>query len=89
MDYTFKNGIYLEIQYVHNFFIKRGRENLNDYLIVIAEKLSRFGYGTGLNFSYLQNKIAPGGRIIGVDLTDAMVERAQFRLSRQKWSNVD
>jgi ubiquinone/menaquinone biosynthesis C-methylase UbiE len=44
--------------------------------------------GTGLNFSLLQRAIGPGGRIIGVDLTDAMLARARERAETNGWSNV-
>ncbi len=38
MDYTFKNGVYLETQYVHGFFTERGRGNLHDYLIISVDR---------------------------------------------------
>ena len=44
--------------------------------------------GTGLNFSLLEEVIGPGGRIVGVDLTDAMLARAQDRVKANGWSNV-
>jgi demethylmenaquinone methyltransferase/2-methoxy-6-polyprenyl-1,4-benzoquinol methylase len=44
--------------------------------------------GTGLNFSLLQQAVGPGGRIVGVDLTDAMLARAQDRIKANGWSNV-
>jgi demethylmenaquinone methyltransferase/2-methoxy-6-polyprenyl-1,4-benzoquinol methylase len=44
--------------------------------------------GTGLNFPLLQDVIGPGGRIVGVDLTDAMLARAQERIEANRWSNV-
>jgi demethylmenaquinone methyltransferase/2-methoxy-6-polyprenyl-1,4-benzoquinol methylase len=44
--------------------------------------------GTGLNFSLLEKVVGPGGRIVGVDLTDAMLSRAQDRIDRNGWSNV-
>src|SRR5262249_14326025 len=44
--------------------------------------------GTGLNFSMIQKGIGPEGRIIGVDLTDAMLAVAQERVDRNGWSNV-
>ena len=44
--------------------------------------------GTGLNFSLLQRAVGPGGRIIGVDLTDAMLAQAQDRIKAHDWSNV-
>jgi ubiquinone/menaquinone biosynthesis C-methylase UbiE len=44
--------------------------------------------GTGLNFPLLQEAIGPGGRIVGVDLTDAMLARAQDRIEANGWRNV-
>src|SRR5581483_3411454 len=44
--------------------------------------------GTGLNFALLQRVVGPGGRIVGVDLTDAMLARAQDRIATNRWSNV-
>jgi demethylmenaquinone methyltransferase/2-methoxy-6-polyprenyl-1,4-benzoquinol methylase len=47
------------------------------------------GCGTGLNFSLLQGKIGPQGRIIGVDMTDAMLDQARARSERHGWNNVE
>jgi len=44
--------------------------------------------GTGLNFRLIEQVIGPGGRIIGVDLTDAMLARAQDRIEANGWSNI-
>ena len=44
--------------------------------------------GTGLNFPLLQKAVGPGGQIVGVDLTDAMLARAQDRVEANGWSNV-
>jgi demethylmenaquinone methyltransferase/2-methoxy-6-polyprenyl-1,4-benzoquinol methylase len=44
--------------------------------------------GTGLNFPLIEEAIGPTGRIIGVDLTDAMLARAQSRIAANGWSNV-
>jgi hypothetical protein len=37
-DYTFKNGIYVNIQYLHGFIHERGRNNLEDYFMAGIEK---------------------------------------------------
>ena len=47
------------------------------------------GCGTGLNFSLLRAAVAPSGRVVGVDLTDAMLERARRRIEREGWTNVE
>jgi demethylmenaquinone methyltransferase/2-methoxy-6-polyprenyl-1,4-benzoquinol methylase len=44
--------------------------------------------GTGLNFPLIEEVIGPGGRIIGVDLTDAMLAHARDRIDTNGWSNV-
>ena len=44
--------------------------------------------GTGLNFPLLQKVVGPGGRIVGVDLTDAMLAHARDRIEANGWSNV-
>jgi len=38
--------------------------------------------GTGLNFPLIQQRIGPSGRLIGVDLTAAMLRRANARVQR-------
>jgi demethylmenaquinone methyltransferase/2-methoxy-6-polyprenyl-1,4-benzoquinol methylase len=45
------------------------------------------GCGTGLNFSLLQKQVGRLGRIIGVDLTDAMLYEANARIAAHAWSN--
>jgi ubiquinone/menaquinone biosynthesis C-methylase UbiE len=44
--------------------------------------------GTGLNFPSIEREIGPEGRIVGVDLTDAMLAQAQHRIETNGWSNV-
>ena len=44
--------------------------------------------GTGLNFRLIQEAIGPEGRILGVDLTDAMLDRARERVEKNGWHNV-
>lgn len=47
------------------------------------------GCGTGLNFPLLAGAVGPGGRVIGVDATGAMLERAGRRVARAGWRNVE
>jgi ubiquinone/menaquinone biosynthesis C-methylase UbiE len=44
--------------------------------------------GTGLNFSLIEAAIGPAGRIVGVDLTDAMLSRAEDRIRTNGWRNI-
>ncbi len=47
------------------------------------------GCGTGANFPLLQQRVGPRGRIVGVDLTDTMLEQAGRRVRAQGWNNVE
>jgi demethylmenaquinone methyltransferase/2-methoxy-6-polyprenyl-1,4-benzoquinol methylase len=44
--------------------------------------------GTGLNFPLIERQVGPEGRIVGVDLTDAMLAEAQDRIDAYGWRNV-
>jgi len=44
--------------------------------------------GTGQNFPLVEQVIGPGGRIVGVDLTDAMLAHAQHRAAANGWGNI-
>jgi demethylmenaquinone methyltransferase/2-methoxy-6-polyprenyl-1,4-benzoquinol methylase len=44
--------------------------------------------GTGLNFPLIEEAIGPAGRIVGVDLTDAMLAHAQDRIQTNGWRNI-
>jgi ubiquinone/menaquinone biosynthesis C-methylase UbiE len=47
------------------------------------------GCGTGANLPLLRDAVGSSGRVIGVDLTDAMLERARRRIERAGWENVE
>lgn len=47
------------------------------------------GCGTGLNFPLLQKAVGPSGKIIGIDLTDAMLDVARRKIESAGWRNVE
>lgn len=53
-----------------------------------GDKVVDIGCGTGLNFPYLEKAIGPSGTLIGVDLTDAMLDQARRRVATNGWKNV-
>lgn len=53
-----------------------------------GDTVVEIGCGTGLNFKNLREAVGEEGRIVGVDLTDAMLDQAEQRIARQGWSNV-
>ncbi len=53
-----------------------------------GDRIIELGCGTGLNFPFLLEQIGPEGRIVGVDLTRAMLDIARERVNRFGWKNV-
>lgn len=47
------------------------------------------GCGTGVNLTALRRAVGPEGRVVGVDLTPAMLGVARQRVERHGWQNVD
>lgn len=54
-----------------------------------GDNVVELGCGTGLNFPLLHQAVGPKGSIVGVDMTDAMLVKAQERVRRHGWSNVE
>ncbi|OGO33442.1 MAG: hypothetical protein A2Z16_01025 [Chloroflexi bacterium RBG_16_54_18] len=46
------------------------------------------GCGTGLNFPLLHQAVTSNGKIIAVDLSNAMLEQARQAIAANKWANV-
>ena len=47
------------------------------------------GCGTGRNLPLLRDAVGAHGRVIGVDLTEAMIDEARRRVRRRGWTNVE
>lgn len=78
---------------LYNFLglkIKKHREaavtalNLTDGNTVVE-----IGCGTGENFSLLQKHVGSRGKIIGIDLTESMLNVARTKLEKNNWNNVE
>lgn len=46
------------------------------------------GCGTGRNLPYLEAAVGPSGHVLGVDLSERMLNRAQALCERRAWKNV-
>jgi len=44
--------------------------------------------GTGLNFLAVEEAIGPTGRLVGVDLSPAMLAKAREKVAAHRWANV-
>ena len=71
------------------------RENLYRTMAVNALDLKpgdtvlEIACGTGLNFSRLQKAVGATGKIIGIDMTDKMLDQARKRIAVTGWTNVE
>ena len=53
-----------------------------------GDTLVELGCGTGLNFKHAMQDLGPTGKLIGVDLTDGMLQQAEARLKANDWKNI-
>jgi ubiquinone/menaquinone biosynthesis C-methylase UbiE len=84
-NYDFSANLYYLIGLREVHYRKRAIEALG---LKRGDTVVELGCGTGLNFPYLLQSIGETGRLIGVDLTDAMLEKARKRVQRNAWRNV-
>jgi len=85
-NYNLTANLYYLFGYREYAYRKKAVEALN---LSEGDSVIDLCCGTGLNFSFLQEKIGLEGKIIGVDLTDAMLEKARERVKRNEWDNVE
>ncbi len=53
-----------------------------------GDTVVEFGCGSGANLPALREAVGPEGRVVGVDLTPAMLDRASGLVERRGWENV-
>jgi demethylmenaquinone methyltransferase/2-methoxy-6-polyprenyl-1,4-benzoquinol methylase len=54
-----------------------------------GDTVVEIGCGTGLNFPLLEQATGSEGKIIGVDISEAMLDRARERVRAAGWHNVE
>ena len=54
-----------------------------------GDTVVEIGCGTGLNFPLILDVIGHEGKLIGVDITDKMLDQARKRVKENEWSNVE
>jgi len=79
-DYTFRDGFYLNLQFMHGFIHERGKGNINDYLVLAIEK-SFFG-------DRLLVRPLAGGIAVS-DWSDAGSNYAIFYTPEITWKDID
>jgi SAM-dependent methyltransferase len=54
-----------------------------------GDTVVEFGCGPGVNVPALREAVGPTGRVVGVDITGAMLDRARGLTERRGWENVE
>ncbi|MGR9086559.1 MAG: class I SAM-dependent methyltransferase [Gammaproteobacteria bacterium] len=85
-NYDFSANLYYLIGFREVRYRKRAISALG---LNPGDTVVEIGCGTGLNFPYLLESIGETGRLIGVDLTDAMLDKAKEKIHRNGWQNVE
>ncbi len=85
-SYNFISQFYYLLGFRGEFYRKNAIESLE---VKLGDTVVDACCGTGLNFSLLQRAIGPKGKLIGVDLTDAMLKQARKRIEKNGWKNVE
>ncbi len=85
-NYDFTANLYYVIGFRETSYRKKAVRWLN---LEPGGTVVEIGCGTGLNFRFLREAVGPEGRIIGVDLTPEMLDRAQARIRHNNWKNVE
>jgi ubiquinone/menaquinone biosynthesis C-methylase UbiE len=53
-----------------------------------GDTVVEMGCGTGANLPFLRERVGPSGRIVGVDVTRPLLDRARERAAERGWANV-
>jgi len=84
--YDFTANLYYLIGFRGWAYRKKAVDALN---LHPGDTVLEIGCGTGLNFHLLEEAVGPDGRIIGIDLSSAMLDKARKRIKRYGWENID
>jgi demethylmenaquinone methyltransferase/2-methoxy-6-polyprenyl-1,4-benzoquinol methylase len=68
---------------------KYRRDTIKGLQLKAGDTVVDLGCGTGANFALLSEVVGPTGRIIGVDLSPAMLSKAERKADQLKGMNID
>jgi S-adenosylmethionine-diacylgycerolhomoserine-N-methlytransferase len=84
--YRVHAGIYDATRWM---FLFGRRQVVSDLALRAGDTVLEVGCGTGVNFHSIVERIGISGRIIGVDCSRSMLDKARRRIRRHGWSNIE
>ncbi len=70
------------------FFLKWKKLAFNDSSLKNGDTVLVFCCGSGLDFSFILNKIGKAGKIVGVDFSSEMLNAAQKKIKENNWGKI-
>lgn len=94
MAHTAVQRFYKYHAYIYDstrWMILHGRRRAAEVLALQPDsEVLEVGCGTGLNFRFVQERLDPArGRLVGLDFSSDMLERAERRVESRGWPNVE
>jgi len=83
--YDVTANLYYAIGFREFLYRKRAVDALNLHR---GDTVVEISCGTGLNFPLLEEAVGPEGHIIGIDLTESMLEQANWKIKLRGWKNI-
>jgi ubiquinone/menaquinone biosynthesis C-methylase UbiE len=74
---------------ISHFFGKYKNLAITDSSLKKGDRVLVFCCGTGLDFPSIINKIGESGKIVGVDFSLQMLDKARNRIKKNNWKNVE
>lgn len=74
--------------HIQNHMIRLKKPAVNELNLTLDDKVISFCCGTGQEFPFIQQKIGQNGKILGIDYSKGMLDRAQKRNENNNWNNV-
>ncbi len=74
---------------ISHMFKKYKQQAFIDSSLKQGDKVLVFCCGTGLDFQHILNKIGPKGKIVGIDFSSEMLQKAKKRIAKNKWTNIE
>lgn len=74
---------------ISHIFSKYKKQAFIDSSLKPGDKVIVFCCGTGLDFPEILKKVGEKGKITGVDFSSEMLEKAQQKIKKNNWNNIE